>query len=365
MLKLISSPKGMLSVLVKNGNIVKIWGPGKRWVWTSGHVYRVKVGRKVLLPNTIDLRANLEVLKPFVKMADLKDSEVGVVLRNGVFEEVLTPGLHVYWKGLEDLSIEVYATDVLDLPESLSASMRGLLTQRGFIRLVKVEHGEKGLLLVEGKLSKVLEPGNYFYWNNPLSVQLLKAEMKRRSIELNGQELLSRDKATLRINLLAEMRIVDPELAVLGNANYEKQAYHLLTLALRAYVAALTLDELLGRKLEVAAQIKEATVAKFRAIGLELIEVGIRDIILPGEMREIMNRVLIAEKQAQANLITRREETASTRSLMNTAKLMENNPMLWKLKEMEYLEKVVEKVGTINVSGGQLGTKLRELFSSG
>ena len=77
-----------------------------------------------------------------------------------------------------------------------------------------------------------------------------------------------------------------------------------------------------------------------------------------------MNAVLYAEKQAQANSVTRREETASTRSLMNTAKLMENNPMLWKLKEMEYLEKVVSKVGTVNISGGELGSKLRELFSS-
>lgn len=355
----------MLSTLVKNGNISKIWGPGKRWTWTSGQLYRVKMGSRVQFPNSIDLRANLEVLKPFVQVADLQDNEVGVVMRNGVFEEVLLPGLHAYWKGLQNLSMEVYDTSVLDLPENMNASIRGILAQRGFIRLMKVENGERGLLLLEGVLHKVLEPGNYFFWNNHLTLKLVSANMKRRSLELNGQELLSRDKATLRINLLAEMRIVNPELALLGNAHYEKQAYFLLTLALRAYVAALSLDELLSRKMEVAAQIKEATVAKFQEIGLELIEVGIRDIILPGEMREIMNQVLIAEKRAQANLITRREETASTRSLMNTAKLMENNPMLLKLKEMEYLEKVVEKVGTINISGGELGTKLRELFSSG
>lgn len=355
----------MLSALVKNGNISKVWGPGKRWTWASGQLYRAKMGSKVQFPHPIELRANLEVLKPFVQVADLKDSEIAVVMRNGVFLEVLLPGLHAYWKGLQNLSIEVYDTTVLDLPENMTASIRGILAQRGFIRLMKVENGERGLLLLEGELYKVLEPGNYYFWNNHLSLKLLNANMKRRSIELNGQELLSRDKATLRINLLAEMRIVDPELALLGNANYEKQAYFLLTLALRAYVAALSLDELLGRKMEVAAQIKEASVAKFREIGLELIEVGIRDIILPGEMREIMNQVLIAEKRAQANLVTRREETASTRSLMNTAKLMENNPMLLKLKEMEYLEKVVEKVGTINISGGELGTKLKELFASG
>jgi hypothetical protein len=64
-----------------------------------------------------------------------------------------------------------------------------------------------------------------------------------------------------------------------------------------------------------------------------------------------MNGVLIAEKKAQANIIMRREETASTRSLLNTAKLMEENAMLWKLKEMEYVEKIADKISNISVSG--------------
>jgi len=65
-----------------------------------------------------------------------------------------------------------------------------------------------------------------------------------------------------------------------------------------------------------------------------------------------MNTVLIAEKRAQANVITRREETASTRSLLNTAKLMDENKTLFKLKELEYLEKICEKIGNISLSSG-------------
>ena len=84
---------------------------------------------------------------------------------------------------------------------------------------------------------------------------------------------------------------------------------------------------------------------------VEVNDFGIRDIILPGDVKEIMNQVLIAEKKAQANIIMRREETASTRSLLNTAKLMEENAMLWKLKEMEYVEKIADKISNISVSG--------------
>jgi hypothetical protein len=98
---------------------------------------------------------------------------------------------------------------------------------------------------------------------------------------------------------------------------------------------------------------------------VEVNDFGIRDIILPGDMKEIMNQVLIADKKAQANSIMRREETASTRSLLNTAKLMEDNAMLWKLKEMEYVEKIAEKISTISVSGnGMLLDQLKQLFVS-
>ena len=73
--------------------------------------------------------------------------------------------------------------------------------------------------------------------------------------------------------------------------------------------------------------------------------------------------MLVAQKKAQANNITRREETASTRNLLNTAKLMEDNNMLFKLKEMEYVEKIAEKIGEITVSGGvQVIDQLKGLF---
>ena len=84
---------------------------------------------------------------------------------------------------------------------------------------------------------------------------------------------------------------------------------------------------------------------------------------MPGEVKEIMNQVLVAQKKAEANVIMRREETASTRSLLNTAKLMEENSMLFKLKEMEYVEKIADKINSISSSGGnQIIDQLKDIF---
>ena len=95
--------------------------------------------------------------------------------------------------------------------------------------------------------------------------------------------------------------------------------------------------------------------AKWKAYGVRVGEIAIKDIILPGDVRDILNQVVTAEKQAQANLIRRREETAATRSLLNTAKLMEDNPLLVRLKELETLERVAEKVEKITVVDGLNG----------
>lgn len=125
----------------------------------------------------------------------------------------------------------------------------------------------------------------------------------------------------------------------------------------------MTFDELMENKEKISESILNICAGKAEGLGVNLVDCGVKDIVLPGDIKEIMNQVLIAEKRAQANLITRREETASTRSLLNTAKLMEDNAMLYKLKEMEYVEKIAEKINTISLSGsGQIVDQLKQIF---
>jgi regulator of protease activity HflC (stomatin/prohibitin superfamily) len=158
---------------------------------------------------------------------------------------------------------------------------------------------------------------------------------------------------------------VDIEKALLQNKEYERQLYVAFQLALREYIAGLNFDELLEKKEAIVAYILESVAQEADTLGVRVAGFGIRDIILPGDIKEIMNQVLVAEKKAQANIILRREETASTRSLLNTAKLLEDNPMLYKLKELEYVEKIAEKVSTISVTGnGVLIDQLRQILGS-
>jgi hypothetical protein len=99
-------------------------------------------------------------------------------------------------------------------------------------------------------------------------------------------------------------------------------------------------------------QVLAIVAEKAAAYGIDVKGVGARDIVLPGEMKAILTQVVEAQKVAEANLIKRQEETQATRSLHNTAKVMEGNPVLLRLKELEILEKITGRINTLNVYGG-------------
>jgi regulator of protease activity HflC (stomatin/prohibitin superfamily) len=179
---------------------------------------------------------------------------------------------------------------------------------------------------------------------------------------VQGQELLTRDKVSLRVNLAASVRVTDPVAARTRVAKYVDQLYRELQYGLRKAVSSRTLDELLGDKTGLDAEIFAAVRGKLDAFGVEVLGVGIKDVILPGEMRQILNAVVQADKQAQANVIRRREEANATRSLLNTARLVEESPVLMRLKELEALEKVTEKIDRLTVFGGLDGV-LKQLVT--
>jgi regulator of protease activity HflC (stomatin/prohibitin superfamily) len=114
------------------------------------------------------------------------------------------------------------------------------------------------------------------------------------------------------------------------------------------------LDTLFAEKDGVARELLELVGARAADMGLVVASLGIRDVILPGDMKAILNRVVEAKKAAEADLVTRREETAAMRSQANTARIFESSPALMRLRELEVLEKVAGKA-QLTVVLGEVG----------
>lgn len=353
-MKQIRINKGTIGLVFRKGEYRRVMTDGLHWLkWNEeATVYDLA---KPFYP-TVDLNLLLvdQQLAEKLIVVEVKDNEIALQYVNGNYKGVLQPGRYAFWKGFTTYSFIKADLSKIEITEEIP--MNTLLKPEvlQFIRIYPVESYEKGILLINGKIEKTLDKGIYYYWKNPTAISVIKTDLRQQQMEIPGQEILTKDKAALRINFFARYKTVDIDKALIENKDFEKQLYVLVQLAIREYVGTNTLDELLERKEAVSGAIKTSISEKAAVLGVEIGDCAIRDIILPGEVKDIMNQVLVAEKRAQANIVTRREETASTRSLLNTAKLMEENAMLFKLKEMEYVEKIAEKVNNISLSGGGL-----------
>lgn len=212
-----------------------------------------------------------------------------------------------------------------------------------------------GVLLVDGKVERLLDAGVYAFYrfNRELRAELV--DQRLQALEVSGQEILTKDKMALRINLGAGYRVTDVLTAYAKQAKPAEFLYKELQFGLRAAVGTRTLDDLLENKSVIDEVVSAHVRRAIAGFGLALDSVGVKDLILPGEMKTILAKVVEAEKSAQANVIRRREETAATRSLLNTAKVMEGNPVALRLMELETLERVTEKIDNISVFGGLEG----------
>jgi regulator of protease activity HflC (stomatin/prohibitin superfamily) len=287
------------------------------------------------------------------RVVETGDSEVAMIFINKALAKVLGPGKRaLLWRDAAELAVEIVNT--VDAPEVPKVHLAALerLGALALALFAGVEDARAGLLFLDNRMVRVLEPGKYGFWNIAANPRVDAVDLRRQSIEVSGQEILTKDKVSIRVNIVAEYQVVDPVKAKQAVKDFSARLYSALQLAVRETLGRKTLEEILADKTDADPAAAAAVRAEMQTFGVEVAAIALKDIVLPGEMREILNQVVSAEKQAQANLIRRREETAATRSLLNTAKLMEGNPVLVRLKELESLEKLVASVGQLTLFGG-------------
>ena len=354
-------------LVLKDKQIHEILMPGVYWRFISAKQIQLVNARYDEIKNDAVLRLvdseseqDKQLVEKYFDVLDLSETEIALLYQRKALRQVLKSGTRqVFWKGFGERSISVIDTkDNYRVEKSLvniiarRAGIVGVLDQ---VYAIEVGSQQLGSLWIDGELVDTLKSGLYAFWKTNRSIKVETTELRLQNVEVSGQEILTKDKVSLRVNLAANYQLIDAVKARLQLKDHQEYLYRQLQFALREAVGTRTLDALLADKEILNSQINQAVADNVKTYGIKLANVGVKDIILPGEMKDILNHVVAAEKAAQANVIRRREETAATRSLLNTAKLMEANPTLLRLKEIEALEKVVEKVEKINVYDGLNG----------
>lgn len=343
------------------GEVQGILEPGEHWLRSGQN--RLEIERHDL-KNPAFVSACEKALfdkLPHVAAAHLtvirtSPTQVAVIERDGRLFDVLGPdNKRVLWTAAGPWIHHLI--DVIESPVMEPTLIRRMGEAGRFVqaKMILVANGQAGLVFVDGVLERLLEPGLHGFWTGGRMVQEKIVDLKRQSLDVTGQEVLTRDRVTIRVNITADYQVTDPVAAVTAVKDFSDSLYRALQYAFRKTLGAMTLDQILEKKGliddEAAAKVK----ADMAAIGVMVSDITLKDVVLPGEMREILNKVVAAEKEAEANVIRRREETNATRSLLNTAKVMAENPVMLRLKELEALEAIAGKVERLTVHNGTEG----------
>ncbi len=280
---------------------------------------------------------------------DVAEGQLGLVSVDGLPCACLEPGRYLLWQLRAEVRTEL--RDTRQLVSEIGPAWEGLVPS-GLLRKVVVAPYQRALVYADGALAQVLEEGAYLLNARERIIAVVVVELREQELQISGQEVMTADKVSLRTNLIVKYRIVDAVAAVQSVGNLRDALYSEAQLCARRMVAGLGVDQLLERRNEAAASMRTELATRASDWGVEVLALDLKDVVLPGEMKTILNQVIEAQKRAAANAITRREETAATRSLANTARLMEANPMLMRLRQLEALEGMAEKVGSITVVAG-------------
>jgi len=330
-------------LLFKDGKYIKLLPPGKYYEYGGREIEVVELSQPLcskLCP--LDTLLSDEELMKSITVVEVADEQLGLLDRYTVtMADTATP----------EVSPEI--------PSYIFTKIPGI-----YYTKVEVAEYQKARLYFDRRFVRILDAGTYYFWKTGVRVDVDTVDTRLTQVNICGQEILTRDKVSLRINFVCSYRITDYVRILTEINDYAEQLHVAAQLALREYVGRYKLDELLESKDQMSEFVLTRLREKEKDLFVQIVDAGVKDLILPGEIRQIMNTVLVAEKQAQANVIARREEVASTRSLLNTAKLMEENQTLYKLKELEYMERICANVGNINLNGNgdalqQLATLLR------
>lgn len=352
MWKKIKVPLNERVVVFRDDLPIRALPPGRHTVWGRHAVYRFRTDDLVFDASPA-VRAALP--SDWFDEVTIGLRQRGVLYRDARPVRWLRPGTHRFWT--LDPSVELRVLSIDDTVPELNDELLAIIPAHELVQATVNQH-QRGLLYVQGRFERLLDPGRYAFWSHPdarVVVSLL--DMRARQLTLAGQELMTRDKVTLRLTLTVEHAPADAQAVAHTVADVDASVYLLVQLAARDYLAGVTLDELLEGRDAMTRYLETEVVPKARAIGVEVHRVGVKDVVLPGEMKVILNRVIEAEKAAQANVILRREEAAATRSRANTAKIIADNPVLLELEKLEALKGMAERIDEIRLVVGADGLK--------
>lgn len=231
----------------------------------------------------------------------------------------------------------------------VSAALAAPVVLKRFVTVVTVPMNHRCIHTRNGVLIGVLEPGRYRFTGAGREFQHF--DVRLQQLALQTQELTTAEGITVKVTAVAMYRVVDPVVAKSATSDYTATLYTLIQLALRDAIGGSDAESILSGARSIGPGLLAVLGEKVKAIGLELKELVVRDVILPADIKAALSESWRSKKSALAELESARGKAAAARTLANAAKLYESNPALLKIRYIEALESASRGMGNTFVIG--------------
>jgi len=214
-----------IGLVFKNDAYQRLLKEGKYWFWEKVQVYIYDLTKPFVPLIELNILLQDKELAEMLHVVEVKDNEIVLLYENGLLKQVLTAGRYTFWKSA--VQYEFVRADIskIEITENIDRTVLQNRAVQPFVRSYDVQNHEKALLFVDGKFVQTLNSGAYYWWKNSISINVGKVDTRQQQLEVNGQEILTKDKAALRINAWAQYKVVDVEKALLQNGEYQSVVY--------------------------------------------------------------------------------------------------------------------------------------------
>jgi regulator of protease activity HflC (stomatin/prohibitin superfamily) len=185
-------------------------------------------------------------------------------------------------------------------------------------REIIIKDTHRGLWYENGVLTRTLGAGRYVIpvrWLAPWQpkIEVVLVDMRERDLTIRGQEILTSDKVAIRVSIVVQFRVADPQAALHQVENYEDRLYTDVQLAARRSLASMTLEDILTNRNRLSEDILHDVKDAASGYGVIILRADVKDLIFPGNLQDVMNRVLQAERLSQAQLVEARTRADTQR----------------------------------------------------
>ncbi len=204
---------------------------------------------------------------------------------------------------------------------------------------------ERAVVFRLGKFLKVKGPG--FILLIPFIDRIERVDLRVLTINVERQEVITRDNVTVHVDAIVFFRVVDAEKAIIQVERYMEATTWLAQATLRSIVGQVELDELLAERETVNKKIQDIIDRQTDPWGIKVVSVEVRDVVLPENMKRVMARQAEVERDRRAKVIHAEGEFQAATRLVEAAQMMRDHPIALQLR---YLQTMADVAGEKNAT---------------